>query len=106
MAHNSYHFTQLKIASGTLAVDGNVNISAKKELSGRINTQVKAVGISTEVPLNVTGTVESPLLYPTGATIAGAALGTAIMGPGVGTSVGAKVGGWVDNMLGGNKTNH
>ena len=101
MAHNSYHFTQLKIASGTLAVDGNVNISAKKELSGRINAQVKAVGISTEVPLNVTGTVESPLLYPTGATIAGAALGTAIMGPGVGTSVGAKVGGWVDNMFGG-----
>ena len=101
VARNSYNFTQLKIVSGTLAVDGNVNISAKKDLSGRINTQVRAVGISTEVPLNVTGTVDSPLLYPTGATIAGAALGTAIMGPGVGTSVGAKVGGWVDNLFGG-----
>jgi uncharacterized protein involved in outer membrane biogenesis len=104
MAHNSYSFTQLKIASGTLAVDGSVNISAKKELSGRINAQVVAVGISTKVPLHVSGTVDSPLLYPTGATIAGAAIGTAIMGPGVGTSVGAKVGGWVDNIFG-NKVN-
>ncbi|MES1986638.1 MAG: hypothetical protein V4440_01160, partial [Pseudomonadota bacterium] len=101
MARNSYNFTQLKIVSGTLAVDGDVRISAKKELSGRINADVNAVGVSTKVPLNITGTVDSPLLYPTGATIAGAALGTAIMGPGVGTSVGAKVGGWVDNLFGG-----
>jgi uncharacterized protein involved in outer membrane biogenesis len=100
MAHNGYNFTQLKIASGTLSVVGNVNISAKKELSGRINAQVVAVGISTKVPLNISGTVDSPLLYPTGATIAGAAIGTVIMGPGVGTSVGAKVGGWVDNIFG------
>lgn len=101
MARNSYNFTQLKIASGTLAVDGDVHISAKKELSGRINADVNVAGISTKVPLNISGTVDSPLLYPTGATIAGAALGTAIMGPGVGTSVGAKVGGWVDNLFGG-----
>lgn len=100
MAHNGYNFTQLKIASGTLAVDGSVNITAKKALSGRINVQVAAVGINTKVPLNISGTVDSPLLYPTGATIAGAAIGTAIMGPGVGTSVGAKVGGWVDNIFG------
>lgn len=100
MAHNVYNFTQLKIASGTLAVDGSVNVSAKKDLSGRINVQVAAIGISTKVPLNISGTVDAPLLYPTGATIAGAAIGTAIMGPGVGTSVGAKVGGWVDNIFG------
>ena len=56
-------------------------------------------GISTNVPLNVAGTIDSPMLYPTGATIAGAAVGTAIMGPGVGTSVGAKGGDWVDNMF-------
>jgi uncharacterized protein involved in outer membrane biogenesis len=100
LAHNGYNLTQLKIASGTLAVDGAVNISAKKDLSGRINVQVAAIGISTKIPLNISGTVDAPLLYPTGATIAGAAIGTAIMGPGVGTSVGAKVGGWVDNIFG------
>ena len=100
IAKSSYQFSKLKITSGTLSVEGNVNISHKKELSGRINTQVKVAGISTKVPLNVAGTLDDPKLYPTAATMAGAAVGTAVMGPGVGTSVGAKVGGWVDDLFG------
>ena len=71
-----------------------------KDLSGRITAQIKALGASTNVPLNVAGTVQSPLLYPTGASIAGAAVGTAILGPGLGTSVGAKVGGWAEGLFG------
>lgn len=99
MERGGYRFTQLKIASGALAVDGNVNVSPKKELSGRINAQVKALGTSANAPLNVAGTVAAPLLYPTGGTMAGAAVGTAILGPGFGTSVGAKVGGWVEGLF-------
>jgi len=99
MAHGSYHFTQLKIASGAFAVDGGeVNVSPQKKLSGRISTKVKALG--TGVPLNVAGTVDAPLLYPTGGTMTGAAIGTIILGPGVGTSVGAKVGGFVEGLFG------
>jgi hypothetical protein len=77
-----------------------VSISPKKELSGRINAQVKAVGTSANVPLNVGGTVDAPLLYPTGGTMAGAAVGTVMLGPGFGTSVGAKVGGWAEGLFG------
>ena len=100
MEHGGYRFTQLKIASGALAADGNVSVSRKKELSGRINAQVQAVGTSANVPLNVGGTVDAPLLYPTGGTIAGAAAGTVILGPGFGTSVGAKAGGWAEGLFG------
>jgi uncharacterized protein involved in outer membrane biogenesis len=100
MEHGGYRFTQLKIASGALAADGDVNVSPKKELSGRIHAQVKALGTSANVPLNVAGTIDAPLLYPTGGTMAGAAVGTAILGPGLGTSVGAKVGGWVEGLFG------
>ncbi len=100
MERGSYRFTQLRIASGALAADGAVSISAKKALSGRINAQVKAVGTSVGVPLDVGGTVDAPILYPTGGTIAGAVAGTAILGPGVGTSVGAKVGAWVEGLFG------
>lgn len=103
MARGGYHFTQLKIASGALAAEGEVSVSAKKKLSGRINAAVKALG--TGVPLNVAGTVAAPLLYPTGGTLAGAAVGTAIMGPGLGTSVGAKVGGWVEGLFGNKGSN-
>lgn len=103
MEHHDFHLTQLKIASGALAVDGNVKISSKKALSGRINARVKAVGTSASVPLNVAGTLDAPLLYPTTGTLAGAAVGTVILGPGVGTSVGAKIGDWVEGLFGGNE---
>ena len=99
MEHGGYHFTQLKIASGTLAADGYVSISPKKALSGRINAQIKAVGTSAGVPLTVAGTLDSPLLYPTAGTMVGAAVGTAMMGPGIGTSVGSKVGGWAEGLF-------
>lgn len=99
VAQGSRHFTQLKIASGVLAADGKLSITPEKALSGRINAEVKAVGTSARVPLNVGGTLGSPLLYPTGASMAGAAVGTAIMGPGFGTSVGAKVGGWAEGLF-------
>lgn len=32
--------------------------------------------------------------------MAGAAVGTAILGPGFGTSVGAKLGGWAEDLFG------
>ncbi|MBI3054831.1 MAG: AsmA family protein [Betaproteobacteria bacterium] len=100
MERGAYRFTQLKIASGVLAADGNMNISPKQKLSGRVNAQVKALGTSANVPLNVAGTVGSPLLYPTGAGVAGAAVGTVILGPGLGTSMGAKVGTWAEGLFG------
>ena len=95
----AHQFTQLKISSGALAADGNVIISPRQELSGRINAQVKAVGTSANIPLNVAGTVHSPLLYPTGGTMAGAAIGTVLM-PGVGTGLGAKAGQAIENFFG------
>ena len=101
MERGAYRFTRLKITSGALAAGGNVSISPAKELSGRINAEVKTASIaSASVPLNVSGTVQNPLLLPTGGTVAGAAVGTAILGPGVGTSVGAKVGEWTENLFG------
>ena len=96
----AHQFTQLKISSGSLAADGNVNISAKQDLSGRVNAQIKAMGTSAGVPLNVAGTIHSPLLYPTGGTMAGAAIGTVLL-PGVGTGLGAKAGQAIENLFGG-----
>lgn len=99
VTQGSQHFTQLRIASGALSASGRVSVTPKKALSGRIVAQIAAAGAHTGVPLNVGGTVGAPTLHPTGGTIAGAALGTVILGPGFGTSVGAKVGGWADGLF-------
>jgi hypothetical protein len=92
--------TQLDIVSGSLSADGNVTISPQDKLSGRINTRIKAASVAAAVPLNVSGTLDSPLLFPTGGTVAGAAAGTAVLGPGIGTALGAKVGQWAENLFG------
>jgi uncharacterized protein involved in outer membrane biogenesis len=93
--------TRLQVRSGSLAANGNVNVSPRKELSGRLNAQVKLAQVAAaDVPLNVSGTVDSPMVLPTGAAVAGAAAGTAILGPGVGTSVGVKIGNWADGLFG------
>jgi uncharacterized protein involved in outer membrane biogenesis len=101
MDRGTRRLTQLIVVSGSLSADGNVTVTPKDELSGRVNAKVLAGSVAAAtVPLNVSGTVESPLLLPTGGTLAGAAVGTAILGPGVGTSVGAKVGQWTEGLFG------
>jgi hypothetical protein len=96
--------TNLKVASGSLAADGNVTIAPNKSLSGRINAQVGSGKLaSATVPLNISGTLDSPMALPTGASITGAAVGTAVLGPGIGTSVGAKIGNWAEGLFGGDK---
>ena len=99
LAHRTFRFTQLQIASGALAVDGNLDISPVKKLSGRIDAEVSIMGAGVSVPLNVTGTVDSPTLFPTGAAMTGAAIGTVLLGPGTGTAAGVKIGDWIDKLL-------
>jgi uncharacterized protein involved in outer membrane biogenesis len=95
--------TKLDIASGSLSANGNVTASPRDELSGRINAKVSAASVaSATVPLNVSGTVQSPVLFPTGGSVAGAAIGTAVAGP-LGTAVGSKVGQWTEGLFGGNE---
>jgi uncharacterized protein involved in outer membrane biogenesis len=101
MERGTRRITQINVVSGSLAADGNVTISPKDELSGRINTKVQTASVAAaSMPLNVSGTLDSPLLLPTGATMAGAAVGTAVLGPGVGTTVGSKVGQWTEGLFG------
>ena len=99
LEQSTYKFTQLKIVSGALGADGNLGISPRKELSGRVTAQVRALGTSAGVALNVSGTVQSPTVMPTGGTIAGAALGTVVL-PGIGTGVGAKAGQMIEGLFG------
>ena len=100
MDRGTRRLTRLNVVSGSLSGEGNVTVSPRDELSGRVIARVKAVSVaSASVPLNVSGTVSSPILLPTGGTVAGAALGTAVAGP-LGTAAGAKVGQWAEGFLG------
>lgn len=97
---SGYHFKDLAISSGVLTAHGNLDISPKKQLAGHVNAELKA-GISlASVPLNVSGTLHDPVLAPTKAAMAGAVTGTALLGPGVGTTLGTKAGGALEQLFG------
>lgn len=103
MEHGAYRFTQLDIASGQLAARGNVTVSRTRALSGELKANVTGLGRAVTVPLSVAGTLDAPLLYPNAAALAGAAAGTAILGPGLGTAAGARIGEITKELFGSKK---
>jgi uncharacterized protein involved in outer membrane biogenesis len=95
-----YHLRNLKISSGLLTATGQVKVKANQQLDGAVVVDVKnSVGLAA-IPLDVSGTVSNPVVLPNKAAVAGAIAGTAILGPGLGTSVGVKAGGAVDKLKG------
>lgn len=88
------------IVSGLLAADGHVKVMPDKSLSGKIDADIKK-GISlVTVPLVISGTMDSPMVLPTKAALAGGAAGTVLMGP-LGTGLGVKAGSALDKLFGG-----
>jgi uncharacterized protein involved in outer membrane biogenesis len=92
VAGRAYQFNRIKVASGVLAANGDVAISPKKELGGNVKVEMKGTAGMVAVPLEVSGTTKNPVLKPTSGYLAGAATGTMLLGPGLGTSLGAKAG--------------
>ena len=95
-----YHFSDLKISSGSLTANGQVKVRPNKSLDGNVEVSIKQSVSLVAIPLNISGTVNDPIVMPSKAALAGAVAGTAILGPGVGTSLGVKAGGAVDKIKG------
>lgn len=89
----------VRVASGLLQADGNVDIAANRSLSGRVNVEMKGTASLVSVPLELGGTLRDPVLFPNRAALAGAAVGTGLMGPGLGTTVGAKAGTMLEKLF-------
>ena len=97
---SGYHFRKLKISSGSLNAEGNADISPSLQLSGRLDAEVKGTAGLVSVPMVVSGTLDAPIVRVSKTVWAGAAVGTAILGPGLGTAVGMKIGGFLNKLFG------
>lgn len=95
-----YGLREIKISSGLLAANGQVKVKPNKELDGVVEVELKKGVSLAAIPLQVSGTIDNPAVFPTKAALAGAVAGTALLGPGVGTSLGIKAGGAIDKLKG------
>lgn len=95
-----YHFRRVKISSGSLNAEGKADISPSLQLSGRLEADVRGTAGLVSMPMNISGTLSDPVVRPSGSALAGAAVGTAFLGPGLGTAVGIKVGSFLTRLVG------
>lgn len=95
-----YHLRDLNISSGLLVGTGQVKIKPNKALDGTAVVELKNSASLVNIPLDVSGTVSEPMVLPSKAALAGAVAGTAILGPGLGTSLGMKAGTAVEKFKG------
>lgn len=100
VAGKQYKFSDLKITSGLMTASGDVKISPTKNLDGVVEVEVKRSVSMAAIPLQISGTLDNPAVFPTKAAMAGAAAGTALLGPGVGTSLGVKAGSALSKLKG------
>jgi len=98
MQAGKVELADLKLTSAALEGEGALEVHVDKRLSGEVVVGVRRTGSVLSVPLEVAGTIDEPSLRPTKAALVGGAMGTAILGPGVGTAVGAKVGNFFKNI--------
>ena len=99
IAGKTYRFRNLDIESGLMSAKGAVKINPNKSLDGEIEVEAKnSMGLAA-IPLQISGTLESPKVFPTKAAIAGAVAGTAVLGP-AGTGLGLQAGKAVDKLKG------
>lgn len=100
MAGKQMTLKDFKVASGLLAANGTVKVSASRQLDGVVDVELKKGMALATVPLQVSGTLDHPSVFPTKAALAGAAIGTGVLGPGVGTSLGVKAASGVEKLKG------
>lgn len=96
-----YHLHKLDIVSGLLKASGHVKIKPNKELDGEVKVEIRESATLAAIPLQISGTTDKPVVFPTKAAMAGAAAGTAILGPGVGTSLGIQAVDKLKDLFGG-----
>lgn len=95
----TYQLRNLQISSGLMLTYGAVKINPNKSLNGEVKVEVKNSMKIAAIPLQVSGTLDNPTVFPTKAAIAGAVAGTALLGP-VGTGVGIKAGEAIGDLKG------
>ena len=97
-----YDLRDLIVVSGLLAANGRMKVSPEKKLDGQVDVELKRGVALVTVPLQISGTADAPVVMPTKAAMAGAAAGTAILGP-LGTGLGMKAGAALDRWFGDKK---
>ena len=91
MSGRQFQFKQLYMRSGSPVASVDVTISPSKSLNVTMTVSLKHGVDLTKMPMNVSGTLSNPSVFPTKAALACPAVGKTLL-PSVGTGMGIKSG--------------
>gem|GEM_PF-2652058 len=90
--------TNMDIKSSVLAADGQLKIAENGSLLGELRVGGnESIGV-TRVPIDISGTLAEPRIRAPKSSLVGGAVGSVILGPGLGTAVGVKLGEGFNNL--------
>ncbi|HED40082.1 MAG TPA: AsmA family protein [Chromatiales bacterium] len=92
IADHHITITDIDIISDSLSAHGDITINPQDALEGEVTVALRRTASIISAPLKVGGTVNNPRLRLTNDVIIGGVIGTSVLGPGIGTAVGMKVG--------------
>lgn len=95
-----YHLNNFQLEASLYNGEGELHVDPQKQLDGMLEVDVKGTAKLVSMPLRVAGSLDAPSVFPTHGAVAGAAIGTVLLGPGFGTALGIKAGGFIGKMLG------
>ena len=99
MQSGAISLSKLDIKSTTLEATGQVDIAADETLNGVIEVGVIKTGSLVSMPIKVSGSMQDPSLRPTNEALVGGAVGTGLLGPGLGTALGVKAGNFLNKLF-------
>ena len=92
LVDNHIKLTNIDIISNSINANGDISINPQHGLSGEVTVALRKTASIISAPLKVSGTIHDPSLRLTNDAIIGGIIGTSILGPGIGTAIGMKVG--------------
>ncbi len=89
----------IRLTSSALQVRGTIKVDPQKQIHGQLTLGIRKTAQLTSIPVIVSGTTLEPHLRPSNSVLLGGVVGTTLLGPGIGTAVGIKVGESLGKML-------
>ncbi|VAW83390.1 hypothetical protein MNBD_GAMMA16-423 [hydrothermal vent metagenome] len=86
--NKNIRLTKLTIISPSISAEGHIKINENDVMEGKLHVGLRSTGGLMNVPLNISGSFSDPNVTPSGSAMLGAALGTSVVGPGLGTLLG------------------
>ncbi len=99
IAQGTIEIDDIKLTSSAMQATGDISVDREQRLQGQLTLGIRKTAALTSVPMIVSGTTQAPHLRPSNSVLLGGVVGTTILGPGVGTAVGIKVGEGVEKFI-------